>query len=184
MVFEDVAVYFSREEWGLLDAAQRALYRRVTLENFALVASLGKARVSPHTPHGESSVDARLVHQLEPLDLPGASEQHPPAECPLRPRRHLRAWAPCSASHPADTLLPTGTRSCSPSLAADSPPGGQLAGGRAGAAAGPSLARLPRRTLGLPTPDSPPAGAGRGALGARWAGCGAGQGCPEAAGPW
>lgn len=41
VAFEDVVMYFSWEEWGLLDEAQRCLYHDVMLENFALVTSLG-----------------------------------------------------------------------------------------------------------------------------------------------
>nr|XP_053770934.1 zinc finger protein 211 isoform X3 [Desmodus rotundus] len=41
VTFADIALYFSREEWCLLDEDHRCLYLDVMLGNFELVSSLG-----------------------------------------------------------------------------------------------------------------------------------------------
>nr|XP_059855262.1 zinc finger protein 560-like [Delphinus delphis] len=65
ITFEDVAVYFSWEEWALLNEAQKLLYCDVMLENFALMASVGYWHgVEDEEAPSEQSVSVGKISQV------------------------------------------------------------------------------------------------------------------------
>lgn len=55
VTFKDVAMTFTREEWGQLDLDQRTLFREVMLETCGLLVSLGTCSALRPEPRGPAS---------------------------------------------------------------------------------------------------------------------------------
>uniref|UniRef100_A0A8C6IX94 Uncharacterized protein n=1 Tax=Melopsittacus undulatus TaxID=13146 RepID=A0A8C6IX94_MELUD len=61
VTFEDVAVWFSAEEWELLEEWQRELHREVTEGTSQLLASLGRAVPSAAPSQSRDSMRVPLI---------------------------------------------------------------------------------------------------------------------------
>ncbi|XP_014384239.1 PREDICTED: zinc finger protein 547-like [Myotis brandtii] len=84
VTFEDIALYFSREEWSLLDEGQRQLYLNVMLENFELLSSLGCCCGAENVEETtEQKVSVRLSQARNPKLALSSQKSHPCESCGL-----------------------------------------------------------------------------------------------------
>ncbi|KAM5145671.1 zinc finger protein 324B-like, partial [Mantella aurantiaca] len=101
--FDEVAVYFSEEEWGSLRTEQKEIYKNVMMENFRSLRSLGLLPVKP-------DIISMIEEGREPW-ITGAnrtnarggflhSPSDPSAEQRVTPQRYTRAQKSLQAPKP------------------------------------------------------------------------------------
>ncbi|XP_037004388.2 zinc finger protein 211-like [Artibeus jamaicensis] len=82
MTFGDIAVYFSRKEWLLLNEAQRRLYLDVMLENYALISSLGCCCGAEDVEApSEQNITVRVSKAVNLKSAHSSQKSHPCESC-------------------------------------------------------------------------------------------------------
>ncbi|XP_011369634.1 zinc finger protein 268 isoform X8 [Pteropus vampyrus] len=79
--FTDVFVHFTWEEWRLLDAAQKHLYRSVMLENYGNLVSLGYQHTKPD-----------VIFKLEQEEELWMRQAQVPSQSPLESGKLVITW--------------------------------------------------------------------------------------------
>uniref|UniRef100_G1PSH8 Uncharacterized protein n=1 Tax=Myotis lucifugus TaxID=59463 RepID=G1PSH8_MYOLU len=91
VTFEDIALFFSREEWSLLDEGQRQLYLNVMLENFELISSLGCCCGAENVEAPfEENISVRVSQARNPKLVLSSQKSHPCESCGLVLRNIFR----------------------------------------------------------------------------------------------
>ncbi|XP_063308973.1 uncharacterized protein LOC134609262 [Pelobates fuscus] len=118
VTFDDVAVYFTKEEWGYLDGTQKSLYKDVMKENYQLILSLSRPDIISsielgHEPYISSPGDdlecdwqgaqynnqqeveitcvpGDLLHQTTVEDIPNRTKQRQSRYPRVNPLRWLK----------------------------------------------------------------------------------------------
>uniref|UniRef100_A0A663M5G5 KRAB domain-containing protein n=1 Tax=Athene cunicularia TaxID=194338 RepID=A0A663M5G5_ATHCN len=100
VAFEDVAVYFSAEEWRGLAGWQKGLYKEVMMENYQLIASLGSAGPKPEVVLKLEQGEEPLLGDTPTAPIRGSPQAPSTGEC-----GEAEARAGCSVSQEPSQAL-------------------------------------------------------------------------------